>query len=246
MNDEKWQDVWARYHEHHTREDLERLVEGYLPLSRAIARKFAGRGVEQEDLEQVAALALMKAVERFEPERGWQFSTFATPTIAGEVRNYLRDHGSMMRMSRDVRRELGRMQQTRDRLTQELKREPSMIEVAQAMRISPDELLGLLDAREKTEVGSLSDATSADEDAQALEEKLGQLDAGYERVEQEEWMRWVRAQLTEREQALLEMRFVRRMGQRECAGILGVSQMQVSRMERRMLAALRARAEKWQ
>ena len=120
MNDEKWQDVWARYHEHHTREDLKRLVEGYLPLSRAIARKFAGRGVEQEDLEQVAALALMKAVERFEPERGWQFSTFATPTIAGEVRNYLRDHGSMMRMSRDVRRELGRMQQTRDRLTQEL------------------------------------------------------------------------------------------------------------------------------
>lgn len=246
MNDTQWTPIWARYAETPNPEDMARLVEGYLPLSRAIARKFAGRGVETEDLEQVAAMALMKAIERFEPERGLKFSTFATPTIAGEVRNYLRDKGSLMRMSRDVRSQLYRMQRVRDRLTQEKQREPSMLELAQAMEITPDELLALLDQRAQAEVMSLSAAASSQEDALLLEERLGQAEEGYERVEQAEWLQWIRRQLTPAEDKLLTMRFFDRLGQRECAKALGVSQMQISRMERRMLARLREQAEQWQ
>lgn len=246
MNDTQWTPIWARYAEAPNPEDLARLVEGYLPLSRAIARKFAGRGVETEDLEQVAAMALMKAIERFEPERGLRFTTFATPTIAGEVRNYLRDKGSLMRMSRDARSQLYRLQKVRDRLTQEKQREPSMLELAQAMEITPDELLALLDQREQAEVMSLSAAASSQEDALLLEERLGQMEEGYERVEQAEWLQWIRRQLTPREDKLLMMRFIDRLGQRECAKALGVSQMQISRMERRMLARLREQAEQWQ
>ena len=103
MNEENLTTLLTAYAASPAPETLERLVEGYLPLSRAIARKFAGRGVELDDLEQVAAMALMKAIQRFEPDRGLKFSTFAMPTIAGEVRNYLRDKGSMLRMSRDSR-----------------------------------------------------------------------------------------------------------------------------------------------
>lgn len=246
MNDTQWAPIWARYAETPNPEDMARLVEGYLPLSRAIARKFAGRGVETEDLEQVAAMALMKAIERFEPERGLKFSTFATPTIAGAVRNYLRDKGSLMRMSRDVRSQLYRMQRVRDRLTQEKQREPSMLELAQAMEITPDELLALLDQRAQAEVMSLSAAASSQEDALLLEERLGQAEEGYERVEQAEWLQWIRRQLTPAEDKLLTMRFFDRLGQRECAKALGVSQMQISRMERRMLARLREQAEQWQ
>lgn len=246
MNDTQWIPVLARYAQCPTSEDMALLVEGYLPLSRAIARKFAGRGVETEDLEQVAAMALMKAIERFEPQRGLRFSTFATPTIAGEVRNYLRDKGSLMRISRDARSQLYRLQQMRDRLTQDKQREPTMLELAEAMAITPDELLALLDQRDQTEVMSLSAATSTQEDALLLEERLGRLEEGYERVEQAEWLQWIRSQLTPAEDKLLHLRFFEHQGQRECAKALGVSQMQVSRMERRMLARLREKAEHWQ
>ena len=133
MNEENLTMLLTAYAASPAPETLERLVEGYLPLSRAIARKFAGRGVELDDLEQVAAMALMKAIQRFEPDRGLKFSTFAMPTIAGEVRNYLRDKGSMLRMSRDSRSLLYRLQRVRDELTQQLQREPSIRELARAM-----------------------------------------------------------------------------------------------------------------
>ena len=243
MNDSVWDALWVRYAAAPSTEDRDTLVEGYLPLSRAIARKFAGRGVETEDLEQVAALALMKAVERFDVSRGLRFSTYATPTIAGEVRNYLRDKSTAIRLRRDARSELYRMQQVRDTLTAQLQREPSMMELAQAMEISPDSLLDLLDQRSAADMLSLSSPASAQEDAQLLEETLGKMEQGYEQVEQREWMTWVRSLLTEKEQALLDMRFIRRMGQRDCAAALGVSQMQVSRMERKMLAKLREKME---
>lgn len=246
MNDNHLSPLLAHYAQSPTPEMMSTLVEGYLPLSRAIARKFAGRGVETEDLEQVAAMALMKAIERFEPDRGLKFTTFATPTIAGEVRNYIRDKGSVMRISRDARSQLYRMQQVRDRLTQELQREPSLKELAAAMDMTYEDMLSLLDQREMSEVTSLSAATSSDEDAQQLEEKLGVTDQGYEQVEQSEWMQWVKRQLTPAEQQLMHLRFVERLGQRDCAKVMGVSQMQISRMERRMLARLRETTEHWQ
>ena len=157
---------------------MAKLVEGYLPLSRAIARKFSGRGVEQEDLEQVAAMALMKAIERFEPQRGLKFSTFAMPTIAGEVRNYLRDKGSMLRMSRDNRTLLFRLQKTRDELIQRLQREPSIRELARAMELSDDDLLAMLDARAASEVVSMDSAVGDEADGASLGDFLGETERG--------------------------------------------------------------------
>ena len=239
MNEMQLTPLLAQYAQSPSPELMAQLVEGCLPLCRHIARRFSGQGVETEDLEQVAAMALMKAIQRFEPERGLKFTTFATPTIAGEVRNYIRDKGSAMRMSRDSRSQLYRMQKVQDRLTQELQREPSLKELAAAMGMTHEELLSLLDQRESSSVTSLSSATSTDEDAQELEERLGSIDQGYERVEQREWMQWVFSQVTPTEKKLLELRYIHRMGQRETASHLGVSQMQVSRMERRILARLK-------
>ncbi|MBQ8653630.1 MAG: sigma-70 family RNA polymerase sigma factor [Clostridia bacterium] len=239
MNETQLSPLLAQYALSPTPELMAQLVEGCLPLCRHIARRFSGQGVETEDLEQVAAMALMKAIQRFEPERGLKFTTYATPTIAGEVRNYIRDKGPAIRMSRDSRSQLFRMQKLQDRLTQELQREPTIRELAQAMDVTHEELLKLLDQRDSTQVASMSSGTSADEDAQLLEEKLGGLDQGYEQVEQREWMQWVFSQVTPVEKRLLELRYIHRMGQRETARHLGVSQMQVSRMERRILARLR-------
>lgn len=244
MNDLSLTPLLERYAQGRSPDVMAQLVEGYLPLSRGIARRFAGHGVELEDLQQVAAMALMKAIDRFEPERGLKFSTFAAPTIAGEVRNYIRDKGSLMRQSRDARTQLYRMQQVQDRLTQQLQREPSMREVADEMGVSYDELLSWLDQREMTDTVSLN-ASLSEDDERELESRMGVMDAGFEQVEQREWMKWIFSQVTPQEKLLLELRFIRRLGQRDTARHMNVSQMQVSRMERRILARLRDVAEQW-
>ena len=246
MDETSLMPLLADYARTRDRDVMARLVEGYLPLCRSIARRFRGQGVEQEDLEQVAAIALMKAIERFEPERGFKFSTFAMPTIAGEIRNYIRDKGSAIRVNRDTRSRLFQLRKATERLTQQLQREPSLKEIAQEMDMSPDELLALLDAREATETTSMEAAMSADEDAQKLEERLGMQEFGYENVEQRQWMAWVFQQVTPMERLLLEKRYIDRLGQRDTARALGVSQMQVSRMERRILARLRTMTDHWQ
>ena len=245
MDDTRLVPLQADYAKTRDRDVLNQLVEGYLPLCRSIARRFRGQGVEQEDLEQVAAMALMKALDRFEPERGFKFSTFAMPTIAGEVRNYLRDKGGAIRVSRDTRSRLYQLHRVQEELMHRLQREPSLKELAAAMEITPEELLALLDAREASDVMSMDAATSTDEDAMKLESRLGVSEGGYEDVEQREWMAWVLQQVTPQERLLLEKRFIERLGQRDTARAMGVSQMQVSRMERRVLARLRTMTEQW-
>lgn len=242
MNDVPLTTLLTDYARTRDPELMARLVEGYLPLSTAVARKFAGRGVEPDDLEQVAAMALMKAIERFEPERGLQFSTYAVPTIAGALRNHIRDQGSAIRLGRDVRAELNRLYQVQEQLTRTFRREPSLRELAAAMDITDDALLALLDARDSADPVSLNDAP---EDGQALEAWLGVPERGYERVEQRAWLDWVFTLVTPMEKRLLELRFLERLGQRDTAKALGVSQMRVSRMERRILQRLREQTEPW-
>ena len=226
-------DLFREYARSRDHAVMARLVEENLPLSQAVARKFQGQGVEKDDLEQVAAMALMQAIERFDPERGLQFSTFALPTIAGSVRNYLRDRGSTIRLTRSLREQLTKLRRVSDELTRKLQREPSMRELAEAMELPPEELLTLLDARHSAQTVSLDAETSR------LEMFLGRLDEGYEQVEQAQWLNWVYEQVTPTEKLLLQKRFEERLGQRETARALGVSQMQVSRMERRLLTRLR-------
>ena len=223
-------DLFREYARSRDHAVMARLVEENLPLSQA---------VEKDDLEQVAAMALMQAIERFDPERGLQFSTFALPTIAGSVRNYLRDRGSTIRLTRSLREQLTKLRRVSDELTRKLQREPSMRELAEAMELPPEELLTLLDARRAAQTVSLDAETSDDAEAPRLETFLGRLDEGYEQVEQAQWLNWVYGQVTPMEKLLLQKRFEERLGQRETARALGVSQMQVSRMERRLLTRLR-------
>lgn len=245
MDDTRLTPLLADYARTRDRDVMAQLVEGYLPLCRTIAWKFRGQGVETEDLEQVAAIALMKAIERFEPERGFKFTTFAMPTIAGEVRNHIRDKGGAIRVNRDTRSRLYQLRKVTDQLTQQLQREPSLKEIAAAMEITPDDLLSLLDARDASDVMSMDAAMGSDEDAQRLEERLGVTDNGFERVEQQQWLKWIFQQVTPQEKLLLEKRYIERLGQRETAKALGVSQMQVSRMERKILARLRDMTDRW-
>ena len=243
MNDVLLNDLLARYAAGHDPDLLAQLTEAFLPLSRAIAYRARTYGVEQEDLEQVAALALVKALQRFRPERGLRFTTYAAPTILGEVRNYIRDHGSAVRVNRDTRTQLMRLRQISDRLAVEKGREPTLNELAEAMKLSPEELLSLLDERELTQTVSLSTLLPGSEEELTLEDCLGQTDTGYERVDRQAWYRWALSQLTLQEQSLVRCRFEQQLNQRETARQMGISQMQVSRLERRLTEKLRRLAQ---
>ncbi len=239
MSSEEMDSLFQTYASSRDKAVMARLVEANLPLSQAVARKFRGEGAELEDLEQIAAMALMQAIERFDPSRGLKFSTFALPTIAGSVRNYLRDQGSAIRMTRSVREQLTLLRRVENELTSELQREPSMRELAERMKISPEELLSLLDARQSAGMVSLDAQQAEEDDAPRIEDMLGQAEEGYEQVEQAQWLNWLYQQVTPAEQLLLRKRYAEHLGQRAAAAALGISQMQVSRMERRLLSRLR-------
>ena len=239
MNDERLLPLLEQYARSRDTALRDRLVEGYLPLARAVARKFAGRGAEVEDLEQVAAIALMKAIERFEPERGFKFMTYAVPTITGEVRNHLRDRGGLMRMPRDLRQRLYQLSQVQEAFEREHMRAPTAAELAQRMGISPEEVLTILSMKTQNEYVSLDTPVGEDGDTR-LEDMLGGGDAGYENLERREWMQWILSKVSETEREMLLLRYRDGLGQRETAKRLGVSQMQVSRLERRVLSRLRA------
>ena len=217
------------------------LLERYLPLCKAVAAKFTGRGVERDDLEQVAAMALLSALERFDPAKGFRFSSFAVPTLTGALRNHLRDRGDGMRMPRDIRQQLYQMTKAQERYEQQYHHTPSAYELAAYMGISADELLTLLDAAQRQNAVSLDSTVGEDGDS-TLEAFLGRPDARFEQMERSEMMKWLLSKLNPQERELITLRYAEQLGQRETAKHLGISQMHVSRLERRILSRLQALA----
>ena len=239
MNDEHLIPLLERYAADRDPALRDELFERYLPLARAVARKFSGRGVETEDLEQVAGMALLKALERFDPARGFRFVTYAVPTITGDVRNYLRDRSGLMRMPRDTRQRLYQMTQEQERFEREHLRAPTATELAERMGIAPEAFLALLSLRSQNEAVSL-DTPVGEEGDTCLSDLLGSADDRFERMERSEWAQWLLSKVGETERELLTLRYRDGLGQRETARRLGISQMQVSRLERRALSRLRA------
>ena len=239
MNDEHLIPLLERYAASRDPALRDELFEHYLPLARAVARKFSGRGVETEDLEQVAGMALLKALERFDPARGFRFVTYAVPTITGDVRNYLRDKSGLMRMPRDMRQRLYQMTQEQERFEREHLRTPTAVELSERMGIAPEEFLALLALRTQNEAVSLDTPVGEEGDTQ-LSDLLGSTDDRFERMERSEWAQWLLSKVGDTERELLTLRYRDGLVQRETARRLGISQMQVSRLERRALSRLRA------
>lgn len=239
MNDEHLIPLLERYAASRDPALRDELFEHYLPLARAVARKFSGRGVETEDLEQVAGMALLKALERFDPARGFRFVTYAVPTITGDVRNYLRDKSGLMRMPRDMRQRLYQMTQEQERFEREHLRTPTAVELSERMGIAPEEFLALLALRTQNEAVSLDTPVGEEGDTQ-LSDLLGSTDDRFVRMERSEWAQWLLSKVGDTERELLTLRYRDGLGQRETARRLGISQMQVSRLERRALSRLRA------
>ena len=208
------------------------LVTEYMYLADAVARRYAGRGVDYEDLRQIAAMALIGALERFSCGKGVKFSTFALPTMTGVVKNYFRDR------SRTIGERVQKIALAREELTQELGRTPNIEELAKACGLSEADVLETIEATQSLSMTSL-DQQIGDEEDTDLGAMLGREDGGFEDVEMRDLIRKVMEKLSDAEKKILQMRYFEEHSQREVAAEMGVSQMYVSRVERKMLARFR-------
>jgi RNA polymerase sigma-B factor len=222
----------------------QQLVDAYTNLVYFLARKFAGRGEPLEDIVQVAFVGLLMAIERFDPDRGLEFSTFATPTIGGEIKRYFRDKSWAIRIPRRLQEVNQRARRTGERLQGELGRPASVQELADAMDVTPEEILEAYEASPAYQTVPLDvpgDAREDGDEGRALMERLGTPDANLERVEERQLLGSAMEHLTARERQIMYLRFVEELPQSEVASRLGISQMHVSRLQRAALEHLRSR-----
>ncbi len=216
--------------------EREELIEANLTLANQLARRFLHRGEPYEDLVQVASVALIKSVDRYDPARGVDFAPFATRTIIGELKRHFRDKGWAVRASRRVQElylELGHSSAT---LVQQLGRNPTVPELAEATGASEEAVIEALEAGQGYRAASI-DASESEDDP--LLARLGELDTSYDSVEDRALLGPALATLPRREQAILRMRFVDGLTQSEIAEAVGVSQMHVSRLLTSSLQKLR-------
>ena len=231
------------YHATGDRSIRDELIEANLRLAEHLARRFANRGEPRDHLVQVASLGLGKAVERFDPARGLEFTTFATPTIVGELKRHFRDKGWAVRVPRRVQELHLRVTKVVDDLSLEMGRSPLIAEIAQRAGITEDEVIEAIDAGSAYRSTSLDAGRTDDEEAPGLLGQLGSLDPEMASAERRAALGPLIGSLPEREQVMLYLRFYEGMTQSEIAKHLGISQMHVSRLLARSLQQLRELAE---
>ncbi len=214
----------------------ERLLSENQRLIWSIVQRYMGKGVDSEDLFQLGCIGFLKAVDGFDPGFGTQFSTYAVPKIAGEMRRFLRDDGSV-KVSRTLKEQSAKIREARSALSQRLGREPVLSELSAETGLTAEEIAGAEAAAEP--VVSLQSETG---DGLTLESALG--DEGMEEeIVEHLALRQAVEQLPDREGEVIRLRYFRHLTQQQCAKVLGVSQVQVSRMERRAVERLRKKLE---
>jgi RNA polymerase sigma-B factor len=235
-------DKFVAYAEGHDGTLRDELVAAHLGLAEYLARRFANRGEPLDDLIQVASLGLIKAVDRFDPTREVEFSTYATHTIVGELKRHFRDKGWAIRAPRRMQELYLRLGKVVGTLGQELGRSPTIAELATEVEVSEEEVLEALEAGQAYRFASL-DAPGGGDDGESLGARLGAEDAELDDAERRATLSPLLSKLAPREQLILHLRFFEGLTQSEIATRLGISQMHVSRLLARSVAQLRAAAE---
>jgi RNA polymerase sigma-B factor len=233
--------VQARAGEERAREQL---AERYLPLARRLARRYQRSEEPLDDLEQVASLGLLKAIDRFDADRDVAFSSFAVPTILGEVKRHFRDRTWSVRVPRDLQELALRVDRAAAELSLERRRAPTVSELAEAVGATEEQVLEALRAAGAYHAGSLDAPRGGRADAElggeSLADALGEEEEGFERAEERATLAPLLAHISHRERLVLVLRFGEDMTQAEIGERIGVSQMQVSRLIRQALVRLRA------
>jgi RNA polymerase sigma-B factor len=235
-------DLLEAYRLNHDRAARDRLVEALMPLVRSLARRYAGRGEPLDDLIQVGAIGLIKAIDRFDLERGVELSTYAVPTIVGEIRRHFRDRSWSVHVPRRMKELSLRVSRLVDDLSSELGRSPTVAEIARAAGVEEEDVVEALNTARAHTPTSLSTPVDASGEL-TLIDVLGGDEAGYAALERGSVVRTGLEGLEERERRIVVLRFLHGLTQSEIAAELGISQMHVSRLLRRSLAAMHGRLD---
>ena len=235
-----------RYHHHGDRAAREALVDRFLPLARQLARRYQRGGEPLDDLIQVASLGLLKAIDRFEPSRHTAFSSFAVPTILGELKRHFRDRGWSVRVPRDLQELSVRVDRVAEDMSRDLGRAPTPAEIATHIGVSTEQVLEAREAAGAYRAISLDRPRDDDEDGDGMTETMGVEDPGFGLAEDAATVERLMAVLGEREREVLRLRFAEDLTQSEIGLRVGVSQMHVSRLIRQAVAQLREAAEEAQ
>jgi RNA polymerase sigma-B factor len=215
------------------------LIELHLPLVEHFARRFLNRGEPFDDLLQVGTIGLIKAIDRFDVDRGVEFSTYATPTILGEIKRHFRDRGWAIRVPRRLQELRISITAAAADLTQELGRSPTVSELAERVGVSQEEIIEGLESANAYSTLSLDAPESGEDSAMSMMDVIGAYDAGLEHVENRETIMPLLEALEPREKRILTLRFFKGMTQSQIAAEIGISQMHVARLLTRTLTELR-------
>jgi RNA polymerase sigma-B factor len=236
-------DLLVRYHECGDLAAREELVERFLPLARDLALRYTYTDEAFDDLLQVASLGLIKAIDRFDPGRGTKFTSYAAPTILGELKRHFRDKGWSLHVPRELQERTLAVGHATERLSKELGRSPKVREVAEHLGCSVEQVLEAQEAAASYEAASLDAPVARDGgESAALVDTLGGEDSAYELVEDRQAIARTWKELPDVERIVLELRFMQDLNQREIGERIGYSQMHVSRLLRRALSRLETAA----
>jgi RNA polymerase sigma-B factor len=238
-------ELLERYYRRRDQTVREELVQRFMPLARRLAARYRGDREPLDDLVQVASLGLVKALDRFDPERGVAFSSYAVPTILGELKRHFRDRGWSVRVPRDLQERIARVDRAIAELPGKLGRAPSVNEIADRLEVDPEEVLEAMEAGQAHHAMSL-DAQAQTEEGEGipLTERLGGSDPAFDTVEYGATITDALESLSERDRTVLHLRFIEDMTQTEIADRVGVSQMHVSRILRSAVERLRGEVER--
>jgi RNA polymerase sigma-B factor len=229
-----------RYHEEGDLQAREQVIEQNMPLVRSLARRYSNRGEQYEDLVQIGAIGLIKAVDRFDIDRGFELTTYATPNIIGEIKRHFRDRTWAVRIPRSLQEENARLSKLVERLTAENGRSPTIPELARAAEMDEEEVLEALESGKAHTSVSLSQGATQEEGEEGDPlDVLGSVDSAFEASENRAVLEPGLRALTERERQIVRLRFFDGLTQSQIAERVGISQMHVSRLIRRSLEKIR-------
>ena len=241
MIDQK--ELFEQYRNNPTIEKRNEIVEKYLYMVDILIRKYLGKGVDYDDLYQVGAMALVSAVERFDPSKGFEFSSFATPTILGEIKKYFRDKQWSLKVPRRLKEIASKVTESKEALYSKYQRNPTAEEIAEYTGYTVEQIIEALESSQAYGTYSLDktfDDAGEDGESPFLERYTGFDEAGYERVETSEIIKKVMETFSDQYRTIFRARFINDRSQSDIAKELGISQMSVSRAERNMISRFRA------
>lgn len=238
--------LFREYHENPSKELRDHLIEKHLYIAEILAKKYANRGIDFDDIYQVASIGLIYAIERYDIEKGFEFSSFATPTIIGEIKKHFRDKGWTIRVPRRIQELSKKINNAKVLLSQELQKVPSVEDIANYVGVTEEEVLEAMEASKVYTPQSLDvtfDSHNDDKEVN-LAELIGEEDLYFSRIENNDFLAKTMEKLNDVEREILIERYFNKRTQVTIANKLEISQMTVSRIEKRILEKLRKEVER--